>query len=177
MKKLFSLILFFLLSLFITSSVRAEEIKSFKSVININKDGTIDVQETIAYDFGTVDRHGIFRTIPYITTNKAVKKFVLGFDDISVTDERGENYQYSQSKIGENFQLKIGDPDFTITGLHNYVISYRVSGALTYFSDHDELYWNITGNDWDVWINSAETEISLPEEIAEEDLRTTSYTG
>jgi len=162
MKKLFSFILFFLLSLFIASSVRAEEIKNFKSVININKDGTIDVQETIAYDFGELDRHGIFRTIPYITTNKSGKKFVLGFNDISVTDERGKNDQYSQSKIGENFQLKIGDPDRTITGLHNYIINYRVSGALTYFSDHDELYWNITGNDWGVWINSAETEINLP---------------
>ena len=177
MKKLFFLILFFLLSLFIASSVRAEEIKNFKSVININKDGTIDVQETIAYDFGELDRHGIFRTIPYITTNKSGKKFVLGFNDISVTDERGKNDQYSQSKIGENFQLKIGDPDRTITGLHNYIINYRVSGALTYFSDHDELYWNITGNDWGVWINSAETEINLPKAVAEEDLRTTCYTG
>ena len=177
MKKIFSFVLFFLLSLFIVSTVSAEEIKSFKSVININRDGTIDVVETIAYDFGQLDRHGIYRDIPYLTTNKGGKKFVLDFKNVSVTDEKGTDYQYSKSKIGEKLQLKIGDPDRTITGLHNYVIRYRVSGALTYFSDHDELYWNITGNDWGVPVTSTEVEINLPEEIAQEDLRTACYSG
>jgi len=50
----------------------------------------------------------------------------------------------------------------TVTGVHSYVISYRVGGALTYFSDHDELYWNVTGNEWDVPINYVNSEITLP---------------
>lgn len=177
MKKLFFLISFFLLSLFIISPVSAEEIKSFKSIINIDKDGTIDVQETIVYDFGYLDRHGVYRTIPYITTNRSGKKFVLDLNNFSVTDEKGETYQYSRSKIGENLQLKIGDPNKTITGVHNYIINYSISGALTYFSDHDELYWNITGNDWNVPIYSAQAKIILPEKVQETDLQTTCYTG
>ena len=52
-------------------------------------------------------------------------------------------------------------------GNSQYVISYRVSGALTYFSDHDELYWNVTGNGWDVPIAFARAVITLPEKLTE----------
>ncbi|MCR4326255.1 MAG: DUF2207 domain-containing protein, partial [Candidatus Roizmanbacteria bacterium] len=47
-------------------------------------------------------------------------------------------------------------------GVHTYVITYRVKGALTYFSDHDELYWNVTGNDWDIPILQASANVHLP---------------
>ncbi|KKP66145.1 MAG: hypothetical protein UR63_C0037G0004 [Candidatus Roizmanbacteria bacterium GW2011_GWC2_35_12] len=42
-----------------------------------------------------------------------------------------------------------------------------MSGALTYFSDHDELYWNITGNGWDVPIAFARAMITLPEKLTD----------
>ncbi|MFN4212703.1 MAG: DUF2207 domain-containing protein [Microgenomates group bacterium] len=157
--------------------VLAEEIKDFSSKININKDGTVDVEERIIYDFGDLKRHGIFREIPFIKVNRDGKKFILEFKDFNVVDEKGLSYLFTKSKEGEKIKLKIGDPDKTISGTHTYIISYKVLGALTYFSDHDELYWNVTGNEWLVGINSAKAEIYLPSPIEEKDLKTKCYTG
>ncbi|NDK09182.1 DUF2207 domain-containing protein [Candidatus Gracilibacteria bacterium] len=159
MKKILICLLLFFSIVF---AVNAEEIKSFQSDIKINKDGTIDVKETITYDFGDLYRHGIYRNIPYIKTNQDGKKLQLDFSSFSVTDENNLSYRYSRSTINNNIQLKIGDSNMTVTGVHSYVISYRVGGALTYFSDHDELYWNVTGNEWDVPINYVNSEITLP---------------
>src|SRR5690606_13912499 len=50
----------------------------------------------------------------------------------------------------------------TITGEHEYVIRYRVEGALNGFEGHDELYWNATGNDWSVPIERARVTVTLP---------------
>ncbi|MFI5054459.1 MAG: DUF2207 domain-containing protein, partial [Acidimicrobiia bacterium] len=44
-----------------------EQITSYGSDVTIEADGAILVQETIAYDFGVVPRHGIFRVIPVRT--------------------------------------------------------------------------------------------------------------
>jgi hypothetical protein len=172
-KILICLLLFFT----VVFSVRAEKIDSFDSKISINKDGTIDVKETIVYDFEDIDRHGILRNIPYIKTNTAGKKFKMDFSGFSVTDENSFAYRYTKSTIDSGISLKIGDPDRTISGVHTYIISYKVGGTLTYFSDHDELYWNITGNDWTVPITKATASVVLPKEISEENLRITCYTG
>ena len=52
------------------------------------------------------------------------------------------------SEEGDDLDIKIGDPDRTITGEHTYEITYRVRGAYNAFEDHDELYWNVVGNEW-----------------------------
>lgn len=168
--------LFIFLS-FVLSVSAQEQIRNFDSKIIINKDGSINVEERIAYDFGFLSKHGIYRNIPYIKTNKEGKKLKLEFSAFSVTDETGKKYQYSKSVADGKINFKIGDPDRTITGLHTYVIGYKVSGALTYFSDHDELYWNVTGNDWQVPITSYTSEVKLPVGISQSDISVVCYTG
>ena len=154
-----------------------EQIQNFDSKININKDGTIEVEEKIVYDFGNLQRHGIYRNTPYIKTNKAGKKFELEFENFSVTDENGKKYQYKKSVSNENINLKIGDPNRTITGVNIYLIKYKVSGALTYFSDHDELYWNSNGNEWTIPILSLTSEVRLPVGVAQREISASCYTG
>lgn len=117
------------------------------------------------------------RNIPFIKINNEGKKYQLELTNFSVVNEKNIRYQFTQSKIGDNIQLKIGDPDKTTTGVHPYIIRYRVSGAITYFSDHDELYWNITGNQWPVAISSVEAKIILPEEIRQEIIKGVCFTG
>ena len=41
-------------------------------------------------------------------------------------------------------------------------LHYRVSNGLKFFEDHDELYWNVTGDEWDVPIENASAQIFLP---------------
>lgn len=156
MKKLIISILFFLIAFFGFASiswaqdVQGEYIQSFDSNIKINKEGTIDVVEKIVYDFDDLYKHGIYREIPFIKTNNVGKKLWLDFDVESVKDESGRSYSYKQTEGERLMRLKIGDANRTITGVHTYIISYKVKGALAYFSDHDELYWNVTGNEWTV---------------------------
>jgi len=207
MKKIFSTLLFLILFIFVSfssvsaqindiqkdevrvdqfvnnetpslSEITGEHIKSFNSNITINKDGTIDVKETIVYNFDTLQKHGIYREIPFIKTNQEGKQFELKFSNFSVQDENGNGYQFSTSTINEkNIRLKIGEADQLITGIHDYIISYQVAGALTYYSDHDELYWNVTGNEWNVPIANTTSQVVWPAEIKKEDIKTTCYTG
>ncbi len=158
--------------------VVGEHIKSFNSDILINKDGRIDVKETIVYDFGQIQKHGIYRDIPFIRANQEGKKYKLEFNNFSVQDENGKGYRFTTSSIDEKIiRLKIGDPDRLISGVYNYIITYTVEGALTYFSDHDELYWNITGNEWTVPIVQASALIRLPEVLESSNVRLACYTG
>jgi uncharacterized membrane protein len=177
MKKIIFLLLVIGYLLFGVKRVWAEEIRNFKVDIVINKNGTIDVKETIVYDFGHLYRHGIYREIPFIKTNKEGKKFKLDFSQFSVVDENQKPYRFQKILADEKIRLKIGDPQKTISGVHTYIISYKVAGALTYFSDHDELYWNATGNDWLVSIKEAVVEVELPEKIDESQLKASCYTG
>lgn len=154
----------------------AENIQSFKALYKINADGAVDVTETIFYDFGSLQKHGIFRDIPLIKINTAGKKFLINTSLLSLTNENEIPYKYDL-KNGPNFYLKIGDPDKLITGLHTYKISYKIKGALAYFSDHDEFYWNVTGNNWPVSVENVEATIILPTTANETNTKAVCFTG
>lgn len=138
-----------------------EKITSFDASYSIQDDGSVDVVEKITYDFGSAYKHGIYRTIPFVKTNNEGKKFKMDISNISVTDEDYQDLQFSKTQTSSDITLKIGDPNTTINGEHMYVISYRVRGALTYFSDHDEFYWNVTGNGWQVPIDEATSTVGF----------------
>ena len=180
MKKLLSsffLALFFFLT--IVHGTFAETINDFYVVMKIGKDGTVDVIENIRYDFGYAERHGIFRNIPYVKTNKDGKRYKLKIDVTSVVDEKGNSYNFKTSTdvSDKEIEVKIGDPNVYVTGKHNYVINYKVYGALTYFSDHDELYWNVTGDEWTVPIEKAGAQLVLPQAVQENNLQKQCFTG
>lgn len=178
-KKILTLLIVLAVPTFLSSKVSAltkpfDGIQNFTSDIQINRDGTIDVQETIVYYFPT-ERHGIFRKIPLTKTNQDGKPFKMSASGINVTNPNGEAYQYQDDSTSNLVSLKIGDPDVTFQGTRTYVIRYTISGAITYFSDHDELYWNITGLDWEVPIKKVTANITLPrKEVA---LTGICYTG
>lgn len=158
-------------------SVHAEIISSFNASYRIGSNGEAEVTERILYDFGAEYRHGIYRTIPYVRTNMEGKKFETELSGFTVTDGSGTTYPFSESVTGEEKQLKIGDKNRTVNGSHLYEIGYTIRGGLTYFSDHDELYWNITGNGWDYPIGQAKAEITLPKIFIPQDVRTSCFTG
>lgn len=183
MKKCILLTLFvvFLLILFKTAvqaqTSGGERIRNFRSDIAIHKDGTIEIQETIVYNFAFLQKHGIYRQIPFIKKNKDGKKYRVDVTFVSVEDGNGTVYPYTTSQTEEALKIKIGDANKTITGVHTYVITYKESGALTHYSDHDEFYWNVNGIDWTVPIDSIETVVTLPELTPMESLRIACYTG
>lgn len=167
----------FFLALLLVGSVRAEAIRSYDAQITITKEGIIEVREKIDYDFEYLYKHGIYREIPFIKKNKDGKQYKMDVNVVSVVDESGVAYPSVTSEVNGQIQVKIGDPDRTITGLHTYTITYTVSGALTYFSDHDELYWNVTGNAWKVRMENISTTVRFPGDMPMDGVKTACYTG
>jgi uncharacterized membrane protein len=153
----------------------SEKISSFDVDINVNTDSSIDVTETIEYDFGKANRHGIYRTIP-IKYKARGGNYALRIDNISVTDLERKPYSFTKSK-GRDLEIKIGEADKFVAGVKTYVISYRVRKAINYFDDHDELYWNATGDEWGVPIEHASTTVFLPELIKEEEIQENCFVG
>jgi uncharacterized membrane protein YgcG len=125
-------------------------ITSFRSDIIIENDGLLSITETIDVDFFNLEKHGIFREIPVEYDYDGEQNRIYEMDVISVTDAEGDDWPYERSRNGANVQLKIGDPDETISGKQTYVITYELEGVLNAFPDHDELYWNVNGPDWPV---------------------------
>jgi len=153
-----------------------EKIASFDVMVTINKDASIDVTEKIVYDFGDYERHGIFRDIP-IKYDARGGNYGLRISGVKVTDENGQKLTTDISYPSQNIEIKIGDADTLITGKHTYVISYKIKRAINYFDDHDELYWNATGTDWDVSIDKASATIYFPNAITEKEAQATCYAG
>jgi len=145
----------------VVSAQGAWEIDSFHSDIQVEQDGGVDITETINVTFYT-EKHGIFRDIPVKYRNTLNQHISLGLEVLGVTDETGEPIDYEVSREGAYQRIKIGDPFTTITGPHTYKIQYRADRALRYFDDHDELYWNVTGNAWEVSIDNASATVYLP---------------
>ncbi|KKU32371.1 MAG: hypothetical protein UX48_C0057G0002 [Candidatus Azambacteria bacterium GW2011_GWB1_46_27] len=145
--------------------VRAETevINNFNANITIQKDGSIFVTENIIYNFGSNQKHGIFRDIPLTAVNGPQLNInVSGVSD-NIRNEFGQPYQYTTLIANNVLRIKIGDPNAFVTGIKNYIISYQVDNAIRTFNDHDELYWNVTGNQWPVAIQSANASVILPD--------------
>ena len=177
MKKIFFLIFFALLPFLIPEPAHAEQINSFDATYAIKQNGTVGVEEKIPYDFGGTDHHGIYRTLPLTKTNIDGKSYRMSADNFSVSDENGTPYNFTTSDDNGTVTLQIGDANKTITGQHEYSIDYTLSGALTYFSDHDELNWNVTGNGWQVPIGSATASVTFPSQLTSSDVKLICYTG
>ncbi len=153
-----------------------ESVLHFAATLEVHADATVAVTERIIYDFGSNERHGIYRDIPvvYPTT---LGKTSIKLSNVSVKDETGKGYEFEVSSSGKDKEIKIGDPDVLISGTKTYIISYTVARAAGYFADYDELYWNVTGNEWQVPIQDASAEVTLPKAISKKDIRAACYQG
>ncbi len=139
-----------------------ETIRSFDATYEVREDGSVLVTEDILYDFGTLQRHGIFRDIPVeFTTDDPDYHRIFDIEDVSVTDGT-KKIHFEKSRIGANLEIKIGDANKLVTGQQRYVISYTLPNALNPQDDWDELYWNVTGNEWPVTIQAASAVVHAP---------------
>lgn len=153
-----------------------EKIVNFNVDIKINTDATIEVREAITYDFSSAERHGIYRDIP-VKYKARGGNFRLRLTEIAVVDENSVPYNFTTSISKGYRHLKIGDEDQTITGMHTYIISYKIGRAINYFDTHDELYWNATGNEWTVGIQNASVNVTLPAVVAANIMQKNCFSG
>jgi uncharacterized membrane protein YgcG len=137
-------------------------ITSFAVTYNIDTSGGVNVTEDILVDFGSEHHHGIFRDMPvrYGYDDKHDRK--IDVTNIDVRDAGGNPVRFDTSSSGPNLRLTIGNPDVLVSGRQEYKISYLLTGALNPFADHDEFFWNVTGNGWEASIEEAGARVVAP---------------
>ena len=87
--------------------------------------------------------------------------YTLFLSVTAVTDDNGHNLKYESSTSNGFRDLKIYIPGAVDT-TRTVEISYVLRNAVRFFDDHDEFYWNVTGNDWPVPIDHASAFVALP---------------
>ncbi len=155
-------------------NVRELRIEKFDAEIVVSPKGTIDVTETIQAHFLGGPWHGLYRTIPVEYVTPQGLNYTLFLNVKSVTDGEGRKLKFETSRVRHYRKLKIYVPDAD-NSTQIISIEYTVSDALRFFEDHDELYWNVTGDEWDVPIQSASARILLPQGTT--NIRANPFTG
>jgi hypothetical protein len=130
-----------------------ERILSFRSRIEVLPDASLRVTETLQVrsERNRIKR-GIFREVPTTYVDTRGNRMTLGFELLSVRrDAKAEPYHTEQRSNG--IAIYAGRKDVLLApGEYTYEIAYRELG---FFADHDELYWNVTGNGWEFAIDAA----------------------
>lgn len=155
----------------------AERIERFDVRISLGQAYDFEVEERIRWDFEGAEKHGIFRRIPTHYARGPAADYRITVNVQSVTDENGVPWRFAERQRGPELELKIGDPNVKVSGIRTYVIRYRVGRAILYFPEHDELYWNATGTDWPVVVETATADVHLPPGASPSLARRTCFAG
>ncbi len=152
---------------------RSLSIEAFDATVRVEKSGWIDVREQIQVHFSG-SWNGIFRTIPVEYRTPQGFSYRLLLEDVSVRDPEGAALEFTNTREGHYRKLKIRVPGAD-NATRKVVIHYRVPNALKFWQDYDELYWNVTGDEWEVPIRSVSVMVLLPPGVS--GTRTASWTG
>ncbi len=145
----------------------------FDAAITVRPTGELEVTETIAARFTGV-WNGIYRSIPVEYRTSTGFNWRVRLELQSITNDDGEPLSYETSRERHYRKFKIWVPNAE-DAVRTVVIKYVVHGGLRFFEEHDELYWNITGDEWDVPIEAASARITLPD--AARGIRATAFNG
>jgi uncharacterized membrane protein len=157
-----------------SAAARDWRVSDFHDTIGIGADGSASVEEKIELVFKG-EWHGIHRTIPIEYPGRHGTTYKLFLKVNSVTDEAGNRLKYESHVSGGYRDLKIYIPG-AINTTKTVRISYAVRNAVRFFDQYDELYWNVTGNDWQVPIDHASAFVHFPDNAAGS-LRAQAFTG
>ena len=156
-----------LLLLGAAAAAHAEErIHRFVSDVQIRKDSSLEVTETIDVraEHNQINR-GIYRDFPTRYRGRRGNQVRVGFTFQGATLD-GMPVPAKTESISNGVRIRIGDPDkYVEVGEHRYVIRYSTTRQIGRFNGFDELYWNATGNGWIFPIDVAEARIRLPEAV------------
>jgi uncharacterized membrane protein YgcG len=145
-------------------SVAQERILNFDSVVEVQADGAYRVTETIRVRAeGNNIRRGIYRDFPLVFEGADGRERKVDFELTSaMRDGVPENSRIETASRA--LRIYLGRADVLLTpGIYIYRITYETDRQLRRFDNHDEVYWNVTGNDWAFPIEKASALITLPQ--------------
>jgi uncharacterized membrane protein YgcG len=155
-----------------------ERILHFDANVTVNDDGSLLVRETIKIQStGEAMKHGIYRVFPTASQSRLGVRRTETFDIVGV-ERDGSPEAYHQEAGRDDVTVYLGSSNYLLPpGTHSYVLTYRTSRQLGFFPDHDELYWNVTGNKWSFPIDLATATVVLPQRIRNQVTSLDGYTG
>jgi hypothetical protein len=153
---------------------RSFAIDRFAVTLEVTADGILNVREAITFDFKG-SHQGIFRTIP-VRYERRGFEFALRIDRVHAFDERVTPLRTEVSRLGRAIHVKVSVPG-AVNTTRTIILTYRARRALMEVDGHDELYWNVTGSEWDVPIRQAEAVVSSPASVPLDQIQAIAYTG
>jgi len=168
-----------LLLLLVTVAANADErILNYHSDIRVRADGWVEVTETIAVRAeGSQIRRGIYRDYPVRYEDKAGNNIKVLYEPRSVLRD-GTPESFHLESRGRDVRTYFGSADRELApGEYTYTYRYDAGRMLGYYDDVDELYWNVTGNEWAFPIDTASASVTFEFEVPRDSLVLAGYTG
>ena len=155
-----------------------ERILEFHSDVRVFTDGMIEVTETIKVRAeGRQIRRGIYRDFPVDYEDRLGNQYRMRLEPLAVL-RNGERESFHTVRSGRDVRTYFGRSDrFVDQGIHTYTFRYRVDRMIGFFDEHDELYWNVTGNSWAFPIDKATATVRLEFAAPRDKLMVDGYTG
>lgn len=168
MKRLLKLVMisiFVFLAVPVTSVCASEYyvMENYHVDMTVNEDGSYDIVETIDVYFN-VSSHGIYRSIPStydMDWGNGTKTYYFPITDIKVSGDPVDIESNSDGVV-----LRIGDPDYYVTGSKQYKISYTIhTKDLGEEEIGQMIYFNLLGTENESYINNFTATIHLPKSV------------
>ena len=155
-----------------------ERILSFNSDVTIHEDSSLTVTEVITVrSEANQIRHGIYREFPTNYQDRLGNNYQVDFNIVSITKD-DIPVQWFTHNLRNGVRIYVGSKQQVLApGVYKYALTYKTNHQLGYFENYDELYWNVTGNDWKFPINQASVTIHFPSDIWPSDVGYQGFTG
>ncbi len=160
------------------ASLADERILDFTSDVIVRQDGWIEVTETITVQAeGQQIRRGIYRDFPTRYQDAYGNNVELAYQPLSLLRNNAAE-DFRSERVGDGVRTYFGHADRMLApGVHTYIFRYEASRMLGFFDKYDELYWNVTGNDWYFPIDHAAATITLDFAGDPQIIEVDAYTG
>ncbi|MDX1380341.1 MAG: DUF2207 domain-containing protein [Xanthomonadales bacterium] len=175
----FAAVLSLCLALMWGAAAQADErILDYRSDIRLAPDGALAVTETIRVRAeGQNIRRGIYRDFPTRYRDRWGNRVRADFVPLSVR-RNGQPEAWHTEARGNGVRVYFGSANRMLQpGVHEYEFSYTTDRQLGFFDSHDELYFNVIGTGWMFPIDHGAATVTLPFDVAADDLQLSVYTG
>jgi hypothetical protein len=130
----------------VATALSGERVARLWAAATVADDGSARVTEVIDWDFGPTGRHGIFRDVPGLRIAAPIE---------GSSPDAPHTVEVTTAGTP---RIRIGDPARTVRGLHRYVVTYTLDGAVR----DGRLAWDAVGTSWDAPIENLEIHVTAP---------------
>ena len=156
LNNIFSIIFAFFTLFFLNAKLLiAEKITNYEVTVQMNKNGTLTVNEVIDYEFDGAAKHGIYRDIPLRSKKNGVDIY-KSYIKMNSIKRNGISEEYSTQLFDEGIRYKVGSAKkFVEKGVNKYEFNYMIYNAVFEKNGIYQVYFNAIGQFWKVPIEKA----------------------